>query len=239
VVSEDVGMKLESLGLDDLGRAERVVIDKDTTTVIGGGGDPKAIAGRCQELRRRIEEATSDYDREQLESRLAKLTGGVAVIRVGAPSETELKSRKEAFEDAISATRAAVAEGIVAGGGLALLRAARAVAEAEAGTEGDRRTGLRILGRALETPLRQIAENAGRDGGVVVERLREQDGAVGFDATTGEFVDLVAAGIIDPTKVVRVALENAASVAGMLLLTEATLTEVEDEEKAGPGTELE
>jgi chaperonin GroEL len=239
VVSEDVGMKLESLGLDDLGRAERVVIDKDTTTVIGGGGDPKAIAGRCQELRRRIEEATSDYDREQLESRLAKLTGGVAVIRVGAPSETELKSRKEAFEDAISATRAAVAEGIVAGGGLALLRAARAVAEAEAGAEGDRRTGLRILGRALETPLRQIAENAGRDGGVVVERLREQDGAVGFDATTGEFVDLVAAGIIDPTKVVRVALENAASVAGMLLLTEATLTEVEDEEKAGPGTELE
>jgi chaperonin GroEL len=232
-------MKLESLGLDDLGRAERVVIDKDTTTVIGGGGDPKAIAGRCQELRRRIEEATSDYDREQLESRLAKLTGGVAVIRVGAPSETELKSRKEAFEDAISATRAAVAEGIVAGGGLALLRAARAVAEAEAGAEGDRRTGLRILGRALETPLRQIAENAGRDGGVVVERLREQDGAVGFDATTGEFVDLVAAGIIDPTKVVRVALENAASVAGMLLLTEATLTEVEDEEKAGPGTELE
>ena len=229
VISEQAGLTLENVRLDSLGTAERVVSDKDGTTFIGGGGRHEAIDGRCQELRRRIAETTSEYDREKLEERLAKLAGGVAVIRVGAPSESELKSRKEAFEDAIRSTRAATEEGIVAGGGLALLRAARAVAAEEEATDGDVRTGLRILRRALEIPLHQIAENSGRDGGVVVERLREQDGLEGFDAARGEFVDLVAAGIIDPTKVVRVALENAASVAGMLLLTEATLAEVEEE----------
>jgi chaperonin GroEL len=229
VISEELGRRLDGATLADLGTAERVVCDKDATTFIGGGGDPEKIAGRCAELRRLIEETTSDYDREKLEERLAKLAGGVAVIRVGAPTEAELKSRKEAFEDAISSTRAAVAEGIVPGGGTALLRAAAAVGREEAAADGDEKTGLRVLRRALETPLHQIAENSGRDGGVIVERLREADGNLGFDAVRGELVDLVSAGIIDPTKVVRTALENAASVAGMLLLTDATLVEIEEE----------
>jgi chaperonin GroEL len=229
VISEELGRRLDGTTLADLGTAERVVCDKDGTTFIGGGGDAQKIAGRCAELRRQIGETTSDYDREKLEERLAKLAGGVAVIRVGAPTEAELKSRKEAFEDAISSTKAAVAEGIVAGGGTALLRTAAAVANEEAAADGDEKTGLRLLRRALETPLHQIAENSGRDGGVVVERLREADGNLGFDAVRGEYVDLVDAGIIDPTKVVRTALENAASVAGMLLLTDATLVEIEEE----------
>jgi chaperonin GroEL len=239
VISEELGRKLESVTLDDLGRADRVVVTKDTTTIVGGGGDATAIEGRCHELRSHIETTTSDYDREKLEERLAKLTGGVAVIRVGAPSETELKARKEAFEDAISSTRAAIAEGIVPGGGLALLRVGSAVAAEEVHCDGDERTGLRLLRRALEAPLRQIVENAGRDGGVIVERLRDAEGSSGFDASRGEIVDLVAAGIIDPSKVVRVALENAASVAGVLLLTEATLTEVEEEEERAGSTGLE
>ena len=225
-VGEELGLKLESVTLEQLGRAERVVLDRETTTVVGGAGDRSAIEGRCAELRRQIEETTSDYDREKLQERLGRLAGGVAVIRVGAPSETELKSRKEAFDDAISATKAAIAEGIVPGGGLALLRAIEAVeAEAER-SDGDVATGVRMLRRALEVPARQIAENSGADGGVVVDRMRTSTGHTGFDAARGAYVDLMETGIIDPTKVVRVALENAVSVAGVLLLTEATMTTV-------------
>jgi chaperonin GroEL len=226
VLAEELGLKLESLTLNDLGKAKRVLIDKDKTTIIEGSGSKKAIEGRCKELRKQIEDTTSDYDKEKLQERLAKLAGGVAVIRVGAPSETELKNRKEAFDDAISATKAAMAEGIVPGGGLALLRVIDAVAKEEPNCAGDERTGLLILKRALEAPTRQIAENSTVDGGVVVDRMRTSAGNIGFDAARGEYVDLVTAGIIDPTKVVRTALENAVSVASVLLLTEATLTEV-------------
>jgi chaperonin GroEL len=226
VIAEELGLKLENVGEHDLGKAKRVVIGRETTTIIEGGGSKAAIAGRCKDLRSQIEEATSDYDREKLRERLAKLAGGVAVIRVGAPSESELKNRKEGFEDAISATKAATAEGYLPGGGLALLRVIDAVEQEEANCTGDERTGLLILKRALETPTRQIAENSGVDDGVVVERMRSGSGDLGFDAARGEYVDLAAAGIIDPTKVVRVGLENAVSVAGVLLLTEATLTEI-------------
>jgi chaperonin GroEL len=224
LLAEEVGIKLEHVAVDELGKAKRVVVDKDNTTIIGGGGAKSAIEGRCQDLRRQIERATSDYDKEKLQERLAKLSGGVAVIRVGAPSETELKSRKEAFDDAISATKAAVAEGIVPGGGLGLLRVIEAVEQEAAQCEGDERTGVLMLRRALETPTRQIAENSAADGGVVVDRMRHGTGTFGFDAARNAYVDLVEAGIIDPTKVVRVALENAVSVASVLLLTEATLT---------------
>ncbi len=235
VLSEELGLKIENWTLNDLGKAKRVVIDKDKTTIIEGGGEKKAIEGRCKELRKQIEDSTSSYDKEKLQERLAKLAGGVAVIRVGAPSETELKNRKEAFDDAISATKAAMAEGIVPGGGLALLRTIEAVAKEEEKCAGDERTGLRMLKRALEAPTRQIAENSSVDGGVVVDRMRTGIGNCGFDAATGQYVDLVAAGIIDPTKVVRTALENAVSVASVLLLTEATLTEVpEPKTPAGP-----
>ncbi|MGZ8492675.1 MAG: TCP-1/cpn60 chaperonin family protein, partial [Gemmatirosa sp.] len=219
---------LENETLDALGQAKRVVVDRDTTTIIGGLGAKDAIAGRCAELRAQIADATSSYDREKLQERLAKLSGGVAVIRVGAASEAELKSRKEAFDDAISATRAATAEGIVAGGGLALLRAIPAVESVAATCEGDQRTGVLMLRHALEVPTRQIAENSAVDGGVVVERMRTGQNGIGFDAAHGTYVDLVAAGIVDPVKVVRTALENAVSVAGVLLLAEATLTEIPD-----------
>jgi chaperonin GroEL len=225
-VAEELGVRLESLKISDFGRANRVVIDKDNTTIIGGAGEKEAIAGRCQEIRKVIEKTTSDYDREKLQERLAKLAGGVAVIRVGAPSEAEMKSRKEALDDAISATKAAMAEGIVPGAGLTLLRAIDAIEREEAKSEGDERTGLRILKRALESPTRQIAENSALDGGVVVGQMRTGTGNYGLDASTGKYVDLVEAGIIDPTKVVRLALENAVSVASVLLLTEATLTEL-------------
>jgi chaperonin GroEL len=234
LVSEEIGIKLEDVQLAQLGRAKRVVADKDTTTIIGGAGDRKAIDGRMAQIRREIEKATSDYDKEKLEERLAKLAGGVAVIRVGAPSESEMKSRKDALDDAISATKAAVAEGIVPGGGLALLRCIDAVTAVERATEGDERTGVQCLRRALEAPARQIAENSAVDGGVVVHRMIEATGAQGFDAARGEYVDLFEAGIVDPTKVVRVALENAVSVASVLLLTEATMTEIPDKEKALP-----
>jgi chaperonin GroEL len=226
VVSEELGIKFESLELKELGRVSRVVVDKDNTTIIGGEGDKKAIDGRKQQIRQQIDKTTSDYDKEKLQERLAKLAGGVAVIRVGAPSEAEMKSKKEALDDAISATKAAVAEGIVPGGGLALLRAIAGVEREESKSEGDERTGLQILRRALEAPTRQIAENSAVDGGVVVNEMRKGIGNLGFDAARKEYVDLVEAGIIDPTKVVRVALENAVSVASVLLLTEATLTEV-------------
>jgi chaperonin GroEL len=226
VVSEELGMTLEKITLHDLGRARRVVITKDTTTIVGGEGDKKLINGRCHELRAQIKETTSDYDREKLEERLAKLSGGVAVVRVGAPSESEMKARKDAFDDAISSTKAAIAEGIVPGGGLALLRAVPAVEREIAATEGDERTGLLILKRALEAPARQIAENSAADGGVVVSKMHEGSGNFGFDAARGVYIDLIEAGIIDPTKVVRIALENAVSVASVLLLTEATMTDL-------------
>jgi len=232
VVTEEIGIKLETLTLEDLGRATRVVVDKDNTTIIGGAGDKAPIEGRKQQIRAQIEKATSDYDKEKLQERLAKLSGGVAVIRVGAPSESEMKSKKEALDDAISATKAAVAEGIVPGGGLALLRAIEAVEREEGKSEGDERTGLQILRRALEAPTRQIAENSSVDGGVVVNQMRAGTGNMGFDAARKEYVDLVEAGIIDPTKVVRIALENAVSVASLLLLTEATLTEVPEKKAA-------
>ena len=226
VISEELGLKLENASLDQLGRAKRIVIDKDTTTIISGGGKPNAIKGRTQQIKREIDKTTSDYDKEKLQERLAKLAGGVAVIRVGAPSEAEMKSKKEALDDAISATKAAVAEGIVPGGGLALLRCIGAVSKEEASFEGDELTGVRILARALTAPARQIAENSAADGGVVVARMMEGKGDYGFDAARNEYVDLVEAGIVDPTKVVRVALENAVSVASVLLLTEATMTEI-------------
>jgi chaperonin GroEL len=229
VISEELGLKLSDVKLAQLGRAKRILVDKDHTTIIGGQGDKKAIDDRMAQIRREIEKATSDYDREKLEERLAKLAGGVAVIRVGAPAESEMKARKEALDDAISSTKAAVAEGIVPGGGLALLRLAGAVADVELRCEGDEKTGVQILKRALEAPARQIAENSAVDGGVVVNRMLNSKGAEGFDAARKEYVDLVSAGIIDPTKVVRVALENAVSVASTLLLTEATMTEIPEE----------
>ena len=231
VLSEELGIKLDKVTLAQLGRVKRVVVDRDHTTLIGGGGDKAAIEGRRQEIRQQIEKTTSDYDKEKLQERLAKLSGGVAVIRVGAPSEAEMKSRREAIDDAISATRAAVAEGIVAGGGLSLLRAVEALEKEEARCEGDERAGLQILRRALEVPTRQIAENSAVDGGVVVNRMRSGTGNLGFDAARKEYVDLVEAGIVDPTKVVRVALENAVSVASVLLLTEATLTTVKEDKE--------
>jgi len=239
VVSEDLGVKLEHVAIEQLGRAKRIVIDKDNTTIIGGAGNRKQIDARIEQIRREIEKTTSDYDREKLQERLAKLSGGVAVIRVGAPAESEMKSKKEALDDAISATKAAVAEGIVPGGGLALLRCVKALTEEEAKCEGDEKTGVQILKRALEVPTRQIAENSAVDGGVVVARMLSGTSNEGFDAGRKEYVDLIEAGIIDPTKVVRIALENAVSVASILLLTEATMTEIPEVNKErNPEAEL-
>jgi len=231
VISEEVGVKLENATIEILGTAKRVVVTNEDTTVVSGAGKKEDIDGRCNQIRRQIEDTTSDYDREKFQERLAKLSGGVAVIRVGAPSETEMKSRKEALDDAISATKAAVAEGIVPGGGLALIRCIDAVAKEEANCEGDERTGVQVLKRALEAPTRQIAENSAVDGGVVVARMLEGQGNYGFDAARKEYVDLVDTGIIDPTKVVRIALENAVSVASVLLLTEATMTDIPEDKK--------
>ncbi len=231
IISEDLGLKLEAATLEQLGRARRVVVDKDNTTIIGGAGVRAEIDARIQQIRREIDKATGDYDREKLRERLAKLAGGVAVIRVGAPAESEMKAKKEALDDAISATKAAVAEGIVPGGGLALLRCADAVTAQESACEGDERTGVQILRRALEAPTRQIAENSSVDGGVVVARMLEGQGNIGFDASQKQYIDLVEAGIIDPTKVVRIALENAVSVASVLLLSEATMTELPEPRK--------
>lgn len=230
VISSELGLSLEQVTLDMLGRARRVVVDKESTTLIGGAGAREAIDKRVQQLRQQIDKATSDYDREKLQERLAKLAGGVAVIRVGAPTESEMRARKDALDDAIAATKAAIAEGIVPGGGLALLRCVPALEQAEAGCEGDERTGLQILRRALEAPARTIAENSAVDAGVVVARMLAEGGNVGFDAAANRYVDLYEAGIIDPTKVVRVALENAVSVASVLLLTEAVMTELPEKE---------
>jgi chaperonin GroEL len=225
VISEELGMKLEDVKLAQLGRVRRVVTDKDKTTLIGGAGRKEDIQARIQSLRHERNEATSTYDKEKFDERLAKLAGGVAVIRVGAPSEAEMKARKDALDDAIHSTQAAVAEGIVPGGGLALIRCTHAVESLEAAADGDERTGIQILKRALTAPARAIAENSAADGGVVIDRLVNGTGAFGFDAARRQFVDLLEAGIIDPVKVVRVALENAVSVASVLLLSEATMTE--------------
>jgi chaperonin GroEL len=233
VVSEEFGIKLENVTLDMLGRAKRVSIDKDTTTIVDGAGKRADIDARVKQIRTQMEATTSDYDREKLQERLAKLSGGVAVIRVGAPSESEMKAKREALDDAINATKAAVSEGIVPGGGLALLRCVGAMSALEASTDGDERTGVQILKRALQAPARQIAENSAVDGGVVVARMLEGSGNFGFDASRNQYVDLVEAGIIDPTKVVRVALENAVSVASVLLLTEATMTDLPEPKPDG------
>ncbi|MDR8363634.1 chaperonin GroEL [Pseudomonas sp. JL3] len=230
VISNELGINLEQVELSQLGRAHRVVVQKDSTALIGGAGKREAIEARLQQIRVQMDNTTSDYDREKLQERLARLSGGVAVIRVGAPSESEMKARKDALDDAISATRAAIAEGIVPGGGLALLKAVPMIAAEETNHEGDVKTGLQILRRALEAPARFIAENSAVDAGVVIARMLAESGNVGFDAAANSYVDMYEAGIIDPTKVVRIALENAVSVASILLLTEATMTDIPEKE---------
>jgi len=232
-LTEDLGIKLENIKLDDLGRAKKVVVDKDNTTLVEGDGKPKAIEGRIKQIRAQIEETTSDYDREKLQERLAKRAGGVAVIKVGAATETAMKEKKARVEDALNATRAAVEEGIVPGGGVALLRAAKAIDGLK--LDGDEKVGCMIVKRALEEPIRQIVENAGLEGSVIVERVKnETSPSHGYDADSMEFVDMLKAGIIDPTKVERVALQNAASVASLLLTTEALITELPEEKPAAP-----
>ena len=230
-VTEDLGMKLASLTLDDLGQAKKVTIDKDTTTIVEGGGSAASIAGRVAQLRTQVEDTTSDYDREKLQERLAKLVGGVAIIKVGAATETELKERKARVEDAMHATKAAVEEGIVAGGGVALLRASTVLQHLQ--LSGDERIGVRIIARAIEEPMRWIAANAGHEGSIVVQRVRELKDEEGFNAQTERYEDLVAAGVIDPTKVVRSALQNAASIAALFLTTEAVIADKPEKAPAG------
>jgi len=232
-LTEDLGIKLENVKLDQLGRAEKVVIEKEHTTIIGGKGKPEAIQGRIQQIRKQIETTESDYDREKLQERLAKLAGGVAVIKVGAATETELKEKKSRFEDAINATKAAVEEGIVPGGGVTLVNAIKALDALQ--VDGDEKIGVHIVRRALEEPLRQIANNAGAEGSVIVEKVKELPQGHGYNAATGAFVNMIEAGIVDPAKVTRTALENAASIASMLLTTEALVAEV-PEEKNGKKT---
>jgi len=232
-ITEDLGIKLENIKLEDLGRAKKVVVDKDNTTIVEGSGKASAIEGRIKQIRAQIDETTSDYDREKLQERLAKLAGGVAVIKVGAATETAMKEKKARVEDALNATRAAVEEGIVPGGGVALLRASKAIDRLK--VEGDEKVGAQIVKRALEEPIRQIVENAGLEGSVVVEKVKAETVATrGFDAETMEFVDMLQAGIIDPAKVERVALENAASIASLLLTTEALITDLPEEKKDAP-----
>ncbi len=232
MISEDLGIKLENVGLEDLGRAKKVHIDKDNTTIVEGAGSRSAIEGRVKQIRTQVEETTSDYDREKLQERLAKLVGGVAVINVGAATETEMKEKKARVEDALNATRAAVEEGIVPGGGVAYLRTIPALEKLK--LEGDQQIGVNIVKRALEEPARQIAENAGKEGSVIVERLKAEKGSFGFDAAREEFTDMSKAGIIDPTKVVRFALQNAASVASLLITTEAMVAEKPKKEQPMP-----
>ena len=227
VISEDVGIRLENVVAGMLGSARRVIVDKDNTTIVGGTGTTEDVQARITQIRQQIEETTSDYDREKLEERLAKLAGGVAVIDVGAATEVEMKERKARFEDALSATRAAVEEGIVTGGGIALLRAGAALADFH--LEGDQETGVNIIRKVLESPLRIIAENAGLEGSVVAAKVKDSEGSYGLNAATGEYGDLLEAGIVDPTKVVRSAIQNSSSIAGLLLTTETLITEVEEE----------
>ncbi|HET6863341.1 MAG TPA: chaperonin GroEL [Pyrinomonadaceae bacterium] len=231
VITEDLGIKLENVTIDDLGSAKRVIIDKENTTVVEGGGDRKAIQGRVATIRKQIEETTSDYDREKLQERLAKLAGGVAVVKVGAPTETAMKEIKMRVEDALNATKAAAQEGIVVGGGVALIRASKVLDNFSA-DDPDVLTGVKILRRALQEPLRRIAENAGIEGAVVIGEVEQSKGNRGFNAVTGKFEDLAAAGIVDPTKVVRTALQNAASIAGLLLTTDAAITDMPEPKKA-------
>jgi chaperonin GroEL len=231
VIAEELGLKLENVKLSDLGKAKRIVIDKDNTTIIEGAGKKDAIEGRCNQIRAQIEETTSDYDREKLQERLAKLVGGVAVIKVGAATETEMKEKKARVEDALNATKAAVEEGIVPGGGVAYLRTLAALDKLEVAE--DEKWGVKIVKRALEEPSRWIAQNAGVDGSIVVEKIKSGKGAFGFNAQAEEYEDLVKAGIVDPTKVVRVALQNAASVAGLMLTTECMVAEKPEEKKGG------
>jgi chaperonin GroEL len=231
VIAEELGVKLESLTLNDLGRAKRIVVDKDNTTIVDGAGKKADIEGRIKQVRAQIDETTSDYDREKLQERLAKMIGGVAVIKVGAATEIEMKEKKARVEDALHATRAAVEEGIVPGGGVALIRASNALNKVEASEEET--VGVNIVRKALQEPLRWIATNAGEEGSIVLDRVRSNKGAFGFNAAAGEFEDLIKAGIMDPTKVVRTALQNAASVAGLLLTTEATVSDKPEEKGAG------
>jgi chaperonin GroEL len=233
LISEDLGIKLENIKLEDLGRAKRVTVDKENTTIVEGEGKKVDIQGRVAQIRRQIEETTSDYDREKLQERLAKLAGGVAVINVGAATETEMKEKKARVEDALHATRAAVEEGIVPGGGVALLRAQKALDNIK-GLEGDEKVGVAIVRRAIEEPTRQLADNAGREGALVVEEVKKRKGNEGYDVANDEYTDLVKAGIVDPTKVTRSALQNAASIAGLLLTTEALVTEIPEKEKTPP-----
>ena len=235
VISEDLGIKLENVKIEDLGRAKKVTIDKDNTTIVEGAGKQNDIEGRVKTLRAQIDETSSDYDREKLQERLAKLVGGVAVIKVGAATETEMKEKKARVEDAMHATRAAVEEGIVPGGGVSLVRAAKALEKFQIEGDSDEQIGVNIVRRALEEPLRQIVQNAGKEGAVVVERVRsEKNDSFGFNAQTETYEDLVKAGVIDPAKVTRTALQNAASIAGLMLTTEAMVSEIPEEDKGSP-----
>jgi chaperonin GroEL len=231
-ITEDLGVKLENIKLDDLGKAKKVTIDKDNTTIVEGSGDARAIEGRVKQIRVQVDETTSDYDREKLQERLAKLVGGVAVIKVGAATETEMKEKKARVEDAMHATKAAVEEGIVPGGGVALIRASKALDGLK--LTGDQAVGLQIIRRAIEEPSRWIAQNAGHEGSIVVAKIKEGKGDEGFNAATDTYEDLVKAGVIDPAKVVRNALQNASSIASLLLTTEALVSEIPEEKKEAP-----
>jgi chaperonin GroEL len=236
-LTEDLGIKLENIKLDDLGKAKRVTVDKENTTIVEGEGSTKDIQGRVNQIRRQIEETTSDYDREKLQERLAKLAGGVAVINVGAATETEMKEKKARVEDALHATRAAVEEGIIAGGGVAFIRSQKALDSLK--LQGDEQTGLEIVRRAVEAPLRQLADNAGQEGALIVQEVKKRSGNEGYDVAANQYTDLLKAGIVDPTKVTRTALQNASSISGLLLTTEALVTELPEKEKplpaGGPG----
>jgi chaperonin GroEL len=232
-ISEDLGIKLENITIDDLGQARKVVVDKENTTIVEGAGKRENIVARMNQIKKQIEETTSDYDREKLQERLAKIAGGVAVIRVGAATEAEMKEKKARVEDALHATRAAVEEGIVPGGGVALIRCVSAIDALN--LSGDEKVGALIVRKALEEPAKMIAENAGEEGSVIVERIKSADNPnLGFNALTGEFVDMIQAGVIDPVKVVRTALQNASSVASVMLTTESVVTEIPEKEKTPP-----
>ena len=231
-ITEDLGIKLENVTIDDLGKAKRISIDKENTTIVEGAGKSNDISGRVAQIRRQIEETTSDYDREKLQERLAKLAGGVAVINVGAATETEMKEKKARVEDALHATRAAVEEGVVAGGGVALLRAQSSLDNVK--LEGDEKVGLEIIRRALESPLRQLADNAGREGALIVSEVKKLKGNTGYNVSTDSYTDLIKDGVLDPTKVTRSALQNAASISGLLLTTEAVVTELPEKKEAAP-----
>jgi len=231
-ITEDLGIKLENIKLEDLGQAKKVTIDKDNTTIVEGAGSTQAIEGRVKQIRTQIEDTTSDYDREKLQERLAKLVGGVAVIKVGAATETELKEKKARVEDAMHATKAAVEEGIVPGGGVALIRSLKKLDELKLG--GDQQVGVNIVKRAIEEPLRWIANNAGAEGSIVVQKVKEMGAEEGFNAQDEKYENLVQAGVIDPTKVVRIALQNASSIAALLLTTEALVAEIPEEKKQPP-----